>query len=281
MKTIQKMAALLLTAGLAGYQAQAQIRPTIQKEIRLVNPAESGTGHVSLRAAEGTATYNLTVPGTLPAAGGILKVGSVSGSSATMEWQSLSNAVSSVGWSLEGNSITTGGTANGQQFIGTTNTQPLVLATTHATAQPIIMMIGNTERMRLTADGNLQVQNLNGTAAATLPTGFDRIVVADNTGLIKQASIDAVLTGNGYYITKARGVSTPASAVESLEVSPVNGLGNAVSIDANDVIQVTLESASNDMPVPSYYISRNTGTGKFTIYFSAGFTGTCNWTVTE
>ena len=40
----------------------AQIRPTIQKEIRLVNPAQSGTGYLALRAAEGTATYTITLP---------------------------------------------------------------------------------------------------------------------------------------------------------------------------------------------------------------------------
>lgn len=281
MKSNQKLVALLLLASLAGYQSKAQIRPTIQKEIRLVNPAESGTGHVSWRASEGTATYNITVPGTAPTAGSLLKAGSITGSNVIMEWQSLSSAVSSVGWSLEGNSVTAGGTASGQQFIGTTNTQPLVLATTHATAQPIIMMTGNSERLRLTAEGNMQVQSLSGNAAATLPAGNDRIVIADNNGLVKQASLAAIVTGNGYYLAKAKGVLALSSAADSVEISPVNGLGNSVSIDANDVIQITLESNSNELPVPSYYITRNTGTGKFIIYFSAGFVGSCNWTLTE
>lgn len=52
----------------------------------------------------------------------------------------------------------------------------------------------------------------------------------------------------------------------------------ATSVDADDAINVTLEGSSNDMAVPSYYVVRTASTG-FTIYFSAPYTGSCNWSV--
>lgn len=309
--------------------SKAQIRPSVQKELRLVNPSSGSTNYVGLRSSDGTSTYTLTIPGAVPAQGQILKVGMIAGTTASLEWQSLSSAVSSAGWSLEGNAITAGGTSVGQQFIGTTNAVPLVIATTHTTAQPIKLLTGNEERMRINANGtigigsslntlntlevggtfratgnssvggNLEItgslsaqgefqaaQNavftsLAGAAVNTMPAGFDRLVIADNSGLIKQTSIDAVLKANGYFVTKARGTITPTEAVESIEINPLNGLGNTVTVETNDVIHITLEGTANDMPIPSYYIVRNSTAGKFTIYFSAPYAGTCNWSLIE
>lgn len=314
---------LLLTKG------EAQVRPTIQRELRLVNPSQAGTGFLALRAAEGTSTYTLSLPSAVPAVNSILKITSVNGSASSMEWQSLTTAVTSTAWSLEGNTITTAGTGIGQQFIGTTSAQPFVIATTHTTAQPIKILTGNTERMRVNADGKIgigsalnatntlevggtfkatgnttfggtvdisgatslantlsvtgdvSVTTVAGTTPSTIPSGFDRIILANNTGLLKHASIEAVLTYNGYHLTKAKGYVTYSTAVESVEITPTNGQGTAISLDTNDAISLTLEGAAADMPIPSYYVSRNTGAGRFTIYFSSPFTGSVNWSILE
>lgn len=307
----------------------AQIRPAIQKEIRLVNPTQSGTGYIGLRAAEGTTTYSLSLPAGLPAANSLLKVSNVTGSTASLEWQSITGAVTGIAWSLEGNAITAAGTATGQQFLGTTSAQPLVIATTHTTAQPIKILTGNTERMRINADGKIGIGSalsathtlevggtfrstgaasfgstaeitgaailsstlgvtgdvtltaLGGAVATSIQSGYDRLLVANNNGLLRQASLDAVLTHNGYHLTKARGFSTYTTATESVEITPTNGQGNPIVIDANDAISLTLEGAANDMAIPSYYISRNTTTGKFIVYFSSPFTGSINWSILE
>ena len=234
-----------------------------------------------------------------------------------------------IAWALEGNPITVAGTSTGQQFLGTTSAQPLVIATTHTTAQPIKLLTGNTERMRINADGKIGMgSNLNaattldvggtfrtsgassfgstvevtgattlsstlgvtgdvtftalgGAVSTTIQTGYDRLLVANNSGLIRQASLDAVLTHNGYHLTKARGFSSYTTAAESVEITPTNGQGNPVVIDTNDAISITLEGAGNDMAIPSYYISRNTTAGKFTVYFSSPFTGSINWSILE
>ena len=307
----------------------AQIRPTIQKEIRLVNPAQSGTGHLALRASEGTATYTLTLPATLPTVNSVLKISAVNGAATTADWQSLSSAITSTAWVLEGNNITAAGTSTGQQYIGTTSAQPLVIATTHTTAQPIKLLTGNTERMRINADGKIGIgstlsasttlevggtfkvsgnstlgsaldlagpaslastlsvtgdvsfSTIGGSVGSTVPSGFDRIMLANNSGLIRQASIEAVLTYNGYHLTKAKGFASYNTAVESVEITPTNGQGAGISIDANDAISLTLEGSAADMPIPSYYVSRNTGTGRFIIYFSSPFIGSVNWSILE
>ncbi len=64
-------------------------------------------------------------------------------------------------------------------------------------------------------------------------------------------------------------------AVTSEETKEVSGL---TGLDGNDAITVSLEGGAADMPIPSYYIRRTAGTG-FTVYFSAAFTGSFNYTV--
>lgn len=308
---------------------EAQIRPSIQKELRLVNPTQSGTGFVGIKATEGTTTYSLSMPSAMPTTNSLLKVSNVVGTTANLEWQSIQGAVTGFAWSLDGNAISLAGTASGQQFLGTTSAQPLVIATTHTTAQPIKLLTGNTERMRINADGKIGLgtalnaattldvggtfrtsgsasfgntievtgtatlsgalsvagdvtfTTLGGAVATSIPSGYDRLLVANNSGLLRQASLDAVLTHNGYHLTKARGFSSYTTATESVEIVPTNGQGNPIMLDTNDAISLTLEGITNDMAIPSYYISRNTTTGKFTVYFSSPFTGSINWSIVE
>ena len=311
------------------FEGFAQVRPSIQREIRLVNPLQAGTGYLALRAAEGTSTYTLSLPSSLPTISSILKISAINGTAATTEWQSLTSAITTTAWSLEGNNITTAGTGTGQQYIGTSSAQPFVIATTHSTAQPIKILTGNAERMRINADGKIGIgsalsasttlevggtfkvtgnstiggvlditgaaslsstlnvtgdvtlSTLGGTAISTITSGIDRVLVSNSNGLVRQASIDAVLTHNGYHLTKAKGFAIYSTAIESVEITPTNGQGSAISIDANDAISLTLEGTAADMSIPSYYVSRNTGTGRFTIYFSSPFTGSVNWSIVE
>jgi hypothetical protein len=329
MKKINLSNLILLLSFLIISQGISQVRPTIQRELRLVNPSQAGTGFLALRSAEGTSTYTLSFPSSMPTLNSILKISAVNGSSSTLEWQSLNTVVTTAAWSLEGNNITAAGTATGQQFIGTTSAQPFYIATTHTTSQPIKFLTGNTERMRINADGKIGIGSalsatntlevggsfkatgnttmggtvdvsgptslastlsvsgevslatIAGVASSTIASGFDRIILANNAGILKQATIESVLTHNGYHLTKAKGIVNCSTAVESAEITPTNGQGTAISLDTNDAITLTLEGAAADMPIPSYYVSRNTGTGRFTIYFSSPFIGSVNWSILE
>ncbi|MBK7186334.1 MAG: hypothetical protein IPH85_10515 [Ignavibacteria bacterium] len=75
--------------------------------------------------ADGATTIFLTLDGL-----GRLRTNTVSGSTS---------------WSLSGNAITLGGTGGGQQYLGTSNAQDLVLGS------------GATERMRITSAGNVSI----------------------------------------------------------------------------------------------------------------------------
>jgi len=69
-----------------------------------------------------------------------------------------SSSGSGLFWSLTGNSITSAWNGSSGNFLGTTNAQPLVIATTNTTTpQPIQFWTGNTERMRITATGNVGI----------------------------------------------------------------------------------------------------------------------------
>ncbi len=120
----------------------------------------------------------------------------------------------------------------------------------------------------LTANAGLTVAggslNLTGANALKL-NGSD-----GNAGEILQSNgAGAAPTWSNAFI-KGRGLVS-VTANESIVVSATN-------VDANDAINVTLEGSSNDMAIPSYYVVRTASTG-FTIYFSAPFTGSCNWSV--
>jgi hypothetical protein len=120
----------------------------------------------------------------------------------------------------------------------------------------------------LTANAGLTVAggSLNLTGANSLQLNG----AAGNAGEILQSNgTGAAPTWSSAFI-KGRGLVS-VSANESIAVSATN-------VDADDAINVTLEGSSNDMAIPSYYVVRTASTG-FTIYFSAPFTGSCNWSV--
>jgi hypothetical protein len=69
---------------------------------------------------------------------------------------SASGLISGFAWMLTGNSITSAWNGTSGNFLGTTNAQPLVIATTNtASPQPIQFWTDNVERVRITQDGHV------------------------------------------------------------------------------------------------------------------------------
>jgi hypothetical protein len=354
MKQFRVLAAtLLLLAGIS-VESFAQ-SPTIQKEVRLVNPTTGGSGYVGLKAAAGTATYTLTLPGTIPTANQILKIDAVTGSTATATWSDASSLVTSSAWSLTGNgstnpatnylgtsdaqglsirtaateriAITSGGAitlagattvSNSLDVTGATSLASTLGVTGATTLSSTLDVVGNTTlggtlgvtgattlTGLLTANNGATISgttsvtgvtgiNTSGTAATTIGNTSANTAVTINTGSTGGLTLGGLQTGlatsdvlvldgsnkvskismstlnSGLY--RAKGTES-VSGLESKEITGITGL------TTTDVINITLEGAGADMPIPSYYVVRDTGNTKFTVYFSAAFTGTFNYAV--
>ena len=303
-------ASLILLTGIS-IQSMAQ-SPTVQREVRLVSPT-GGSGFVGLKASAGTTSYTLSMPATAPAANQVLTVSNITGSAVSLAW----NSPDATGWSLTGNTGTTSanflGTTDAQPLVvktsGTTrmtvaadggvtmNSLSGVTGTASATAsnEGVVVADANGLLTKASYASLVSAGLLNSTSGITVggPLTVSGLFTANNGASIAgglnltgtnalqlngtAGTAGEILQSNGpgaaptwsNAFVKGRGVAT-STANESIAVT--------TTIDADDAINVTLEGSSNDMAIPSYYVVR-TGTTGFTIYFSAPFTGSCNWNV--
>ncbi|MFN3782096.1 MAG: hypothetical protein ACK4SO_07965, partial [Candidatus Kapaibacteriota bacterium] len=124
------------------------------RALRLFEPSGSGTNFTAFRAQAQSADITYTLPASLTAtstpASGLLQTDA----SGNLSWLDPSALGSGNAWQLSGNSITQAWNGTTGSFLGTTNTQPLVIATTNTTTpQPVQFWTNNTERMRITETG--------------------------------------------------------------------------------------------------------------------------------
>jgi hypothetical protein len=115
----------------------------------------SGANYVALRAptflsANTTYTLPADLTTTNTVATGILQTDA----SGNLSWLSPAALVTGSAWALTGNSITSAWNGTSGNFLGTTNAQPLVIATTNTTTpQPIQIWVGNQETFRFNPPG--------------------------------------------------------------------------------------------------------------------------------
>ncbi|KXK58036.1 MAG: hypothetical protein IPM61_06415 [Chlorobi bacterium] len=200
---------------------------------------------------------NYTFPASLGSAtsGRMLGVSSITGASPNLSAQLDWIDPSSVGWSLSGNNIASGGTGAGQQFLGTPsgNSQPLVIAT------------DGTERLRVGSNGIVNVNNntanlgrMNVLTDATTPgspiasaTGFTSVTGTAQTiyGLLGSVTTNSTPAGG---LSSGFGVSGQARSSFSSpsQTASISGLGGFASIPAltNSVtaIGVTAQAISQN-----------------------------------
>lgn len=126
------LALVVMSAPVAVF-GQSQTTGTLN--LRNVQPA---TISLSIPTS-GVTGYTLLLPPTIGQAGQMLAIGSISGTSASLLWTDAAF------WDLEGNSVIAGGTAPGQQYLGSSNAQDLVFGSNGAERVRIMGVAGPTQ----------------------------------------------------------------------------------------------------------------------------------------
>lgn len=263
------------------------------------------TGTLSLRNGQaqsvgltipttGVTPYTILLPNAIGAEGQVMTITNVTGTTATLSW---SNADF---WGLEGSAISTGGTAAGQQYLGTSNAQDLVIATNGSerlrvigvagpnqgytgfgTAAPMslvdvrgdltISSNGPASLMRFmepSADGTnftafraaTQANDVTYTLPAAAPTSDGMVLSATTGGVMEWKS-----QGSGI----PKGSFTPVNAGDYLHVVPTTGY----DLQVDDLPFVTVISPSG-YTFAAVVKSIDAATNTITVETSVGITPT-------
>lgn len=131
--------------------------------------------------------YDLTLPASVGTAGQVLSINAVTGQTATLQWSDA------MFWGLTGSSITTGGTAVGEQYIGTSNQQNLVLAANSTEALRVVGVAGPQQ-------GYIGI----GTTTPLAPVDIAKTVLLSNSGTATELRFaEPSVSGTNYTAFKA------------------------------------------------------------------------------
>ncbi|MDP4237542.1 MAG: hypothetical protein Q8919_13950, partial [Bacteroidota bacterium] len=163
----------------------------------------TGSGLTTFQAgAQGATNINYTLPISAAAANNYVLVSTTGG---VMSWADPNSIVTGNFWSLNGNAVASAWNGTTGSFLGTTSTQPLVIATTNTTtAQPMEFFTGNTERMRLSAAGNLGIGQTNPSQLLEVRNGN---LLLSNSGTADQLQFQGTNTGVTTFSAGAQGVT--------------------------------------------------------------------------
>ena len=134
-------------------------------------------------------------------------------------------------WTLGGNSTVNAWDGTSGTYLGTDNTQPLVLATTNATAQRMEFWTGNELRLRISGNGRIGIADATSPTSlveieqpnddATLSEGYALLVSRDNDGAtvaptqpVVRILQDNTADQHAALTVKQDGVPVPASGIE-------------------------------------------------------------------
>ena len=194
------------TGAVAG--TREKVRITQAGNLQLSQPGTqlsflgTGTGVTTFQAgAQGATNINYTLPTAAAVANGYVLSSTTGG---VMSWTDPATLASS-DWHITGNIGTTAWNGATGNFLGTTDVQPVVVATTNTiTPQPIEFFTNNAEKMRLSATGNLGINQTNPSQLLEVRNGN---FLLSNSGAADQLQFQGTSTGLTTFQAGAQGAT--------------------------------------------------------------------------
>lgn len=291
--------------------------PSLQRELRLVNGGyvglsagtASGTSHTLILPGTAPTANQLLLAGTPSGSAVPLSWTSASSIIEGSAWSLTGNT-----GSTSGGDIGLAPTA-GTKFLGTTDNVDLrfvtynkvgMILTNDGTLQTGAVAIGSTLSVTgaSTLNGATTINNTltvgsfattlggalsvtgAGTFSSTLAVGGLASFSAgvNLAGTASPLQLNGSVGNAGQVLVSDGANKTPiwktlilGSGTVSVSNAETSAVSNVTGLGATEAIQVTLEGTVANMGIPSYYVVRS-GTS-FTVYFSAPYTGSYNWTV--
>ncbi len=187
------------------------IRTNNIERFRINAAGEVGIGTTAV------AGYSLHVAGTAGTAN--VRLGSVSGASITSAFtptandglivadvngdlvkRSASSVLNASAWLIGGNTLGAAGD------LGTNDAFGLNIRT-NGVSRITVSATGDVAVLGTAGTPNLTLTSVSGVAAATVPVGFDRALIANNTGQVSQASFSAILASGAWTLTGNAGTN--------------------------------------------------------------------------
>ena len=190
--------------------------------IQLQEDGTNGNDVVSLQAPSAlAATTAYTLPDAFPSADGEVLSSTTAG---VMSWLDISDLDY---WSLTGNAGTTPGTGVGQNYVGTSDAAGFLIAT-NGTRRIGVTATGNVSIFGTAGTPNTTLTSLGGAAKVAIPAGYDRVVLADNTGSLDQVDVATLVGSAGWLLLGNSGTNPASNYLGTSDAQPLVFRTNAV-----------------------------------------------------
>ncbi len=128
--------------------------------------------------------------------------------------RSASSVLNASAWLIGGNTLGASGD------LGTNDAFGLNIRTNSA-SRITVSATGDVAVLGTAGTPNLTLTSVSGVAAATVPVGFDRALIANNTGQVSQASFSAILASGAWTLTGNAGTNPATNFLGTTDAQPL------------------------------------------------------------